>query len=77
MIILLLETPKTPTQLSKLMKASPPNVSLKLGDLVRRGLVECLNPRESKGRIYRLTERGERVLRIIKRMEGRASDELQ
>jgi len=75
MIILLLETPRTPTQLSKLMKASLPNVSLKLGDLVRRGLVECLNPRESKGRIYRLTERGERVLRMIKRMEGGAGDE--
>ena len=74
-MIILLETPRTPTQLSKLMKASLPNISLKLGDLVRRGLVECLNPRKSKGRIYRLTERGERVLRMIKRMEGGAGDE--
>ena len=68
-IILLLESPKTPTQLSKHLKASVPNTSLKLAALLKKGLVECVNPKDSKGRIYKLTKRGEAALEMIKDME--------
>lgn len=65
----LLEKPKTPTQLSKFMKSSLPNVSLKLRDLSERGLVICINPEDRKGRIYQLTEKGNKVLEELKGME--------
>ena len=37
------------------------HVSKVLGDLKKRGLVECINPEARKGRLYRLTEKGESV----------------
>lgn len=65
----LLERPKTPTQLAKSMKSSLPNVSLKLKDLSDRGLVTCINPEDRKGRIYKLTDKGNKVLEELKYME--------
>ncbi len=69
-VLILLETPKTPTQLAKAMNSSLPNISLKLGDLAKKGLVVCINPREGKGRIYTLTDKGKNVLQTIKSMES-------
>ncbi len=67
-IIMLLETPKTPTQIAKTMKSSLSNTSLKLRDLVNAGLAECVNPNEGKGRIYRLTAKGESTLKSLRTM---------
>jgi len=64
-----LETPTTPTQLSKELKIHLPHVSRSLSELESRKLVECLTPAEKVGRIYRLSERGRRVLRIVKELE--------
>jgi predicted transcriptional regulator len=69
-VLIFLETPKTPTQLAKAMKSSLPNISLKLGDLTKRGLVVCINPHDGKGRIYTLTDKGKEVLKAIKSMES-------
>jgi len=68
-LLLLLRIPKTPSQLSKLMYTSLPNVSSKLNDLQSQGLIECINPGEKKGRIYRITEDGENILKAIEEME--------
>ena len=32
-------------------------------------LIECVNPGEKKGRIYRITENGKNVLKAIEEME--------
>jgi len=72
-VFLALETPKTPTQLSKELKIHLPHVSRSLDELESRKLVECLTPSEKVGRIYRLSAEGRRVLRATKEMEaGRA-----
>ncbi len=68
-LLLLLRIPKTPSQLSKLMHTSLPNVSSKLNGLQSQGLIECVNPGEKKGRIYRITENGKNVLKAIEEME--------
>lgn len=68
-IILMLESPKTPTQIAKHLGASLSNTSLKLSDLTRQGLIECLNPKDRKGRIYKLTAKGVGALKSIKEME--------
>ena len=41
------------------------HVSKVLGDLMEHGLVECINPEVRKGRLYRLTEKGELVSKNI------------
>ena len=68
-ILILLETPRTPTFLAKQMKSSLANVSLKLGDLKEEGLIRCVNPNDRKGRIYELTDKGKKALAKIKEIE--------
>jgi len=68
-IIALLSSPRTPKQLSKSLKSSLPNISLKLKDLANEGLIKCVNPKEVKGRIYILTEEGKKVLKKVGEME--------
>lgn len=72
-VFLALEAPKTPTQLSKELKIHLPHVSRSLGELESRKLVECLTPAEKVGRIFRLSERGRRVLKMVKELEAQRS----
>lgn len=69
-LLFLLEKPRTPTQLSKLMESSLPNVSMKLNDMSKKGLVKCINPADTKGRIFVLTERGKEIVKKIQEMES-------
>jgi len=72
-VFLALETPKTPTQLSKELKLYLPHASRSLSELESRKLVECLTPSEKVGRIYRLSGEGRRVLRMVKELEPQRS----
>jgi len=60
----------TPTQLSTRLKIHLSHVSRALGELESRKLVECLTPSERVGRIYRLSEKGRQVLKMIKKLEA-------
>ena len=53
---------ETPTSLSKFLKISLSNISTKLSELKRRGLVHCINPERKKGRIYVITRKGKFLL---------------
>lgn len=53
------EHAKTPTQISNEIDKHQSHVSKTLQELVGFGLVSCLNPNAKKGRLYKLTERGE------------------
>jgi len=68
-IIFILKTPKTPSQLAKSLKSSISNISLKLADLGKQGIIECVNPKEKKGRVYMLTSKGRAVLGKLEEME--------
>lgn len=68
-VFLALETPKTPTQISKELKIHLPHVSRSLAELESRKLVECLTPSEKVGRIYRLSGKGRRVLKMVKELK--------
>ena len=50
-----------PTEISERTKYPPSHVSNTLSDLLKRNLVVCLNPKDRKGRLYRLTPDGEIV----------------
>lgn len=41
------------------------HISKVLGDLKDHGLVECINPEVRKGRLYRLTDKGEDVVKNL------------
>lgn len=64
-IVSLLKGPKTPKQLSEETNLAIGNVSRTLTALRRRNFVECTTPSLKKGRIYRLTEKGEVIARMI------------
>jgi len=56
---------QTPTGLSKFLKISLSNISTKLSELKRRGLVDCINPERRKGRIYVITKKGKFLIESL------------
>ena len=55
---LLRERPLTPTQIQKETKLNLSHISRLLKGLKEKGIVECLNPNQRKGKLYCLTEHG-------------------
>lgn len=54
--------PEIPFRLARKSDIPPTHISSTLRDLKEHGIVRCINPEDSKGRIYILTERGEKVV---------------
>ena len=61
----LLSHPKTPRQISTQTNIGITHVSRTLKELVSKGLVYCINPNEIKGRVYGLTDKGEKVAKLV------------
>lgn len=57
---------KIPTQIAKDTDILPNHMSATLKQLKEHELVECINPEVRKGRLYRLTEKGEDLNKLIK-----------
>lgn len=53
---------KMPSKISKDIGIRTNHVSTILIQLKKHNLVECVNPEARKGRIYRLTDKGEKVV---------------
>lgn len=58
-----------PSEIAEGVDMSLKNVSTRLGYLVERSLVKCLNPNEKKGRLYVITKKSREVLKRIKDRE--------
>lgn len=56
-----LKSPMTPSQLATAAGVSLSHISKALRDLRKEELVECINPKERVGKIYRRTEEGEEI----------------
>jgi DNA-binding MarR family transcriptional regulator len=56
--------PGTPTSISKSTGIHLSHVSGTLRVLSSNGLVECANPKARKNRVYRICEKGIRMLRL-------------
>ena len=50
-----------PTQIARSSEIRPNHISKVLSELKAHELVECINPEVRKGRLYRLTDKGEKV----------------
>lgn len=52
------ESPKIPTVIARDSGIRTNHISKVLGELKEHELVECINPEVRKGRLYRLTDKG-------------------
>lgn len=53
---------RIPTQIAENSGIRTNHISKVLGELKAHELVECINPEAKKGRLYRLTEKGEDIV---------------
>ena len=60
-ILKAMDKPKIPTQIKDATKLSLNNVSDVLRAFRKRKLIQCANPKEKTGRIYKLTTKGMKV----------------
>lgn len=60
--------PKTPKQIADDTKLRLNHISAILGELEEKGIVACLTPSLSKGKIFDLTKQGKIILEQIKTM---------
>ena len=63
---------KIPTVIAKDSEIRPNHISKVLAELKAHELVECINPEVRKGRLYRLTDKGDE---IVKNLEKQISNE--
>ena len=64
-LLALAEKPSTPSQLKGRTKVHMSHVSNILKDLVDEDIIICVNPHRMKGKIYRLTETGKKIVEYI------------
>jgi DNA-binding MarR family transcriptional regulator len=67
-VILNLNIPNIATNISKKLNTQRSSVSRTLLFLEKNGLVKCINPKASFGRLYKLTDKGKKIKEIIKKM---------
>ncbi len=58
---------KIPTVIARDSGIRTNHISKVLGELKEHELVECINPEVRKGRLYRLTETGEEVVKNLEK----------
>ena len=63
----LLTNPLMPSEIGKKMQISLTHASKIVRELYKKELVNCLNESLTIGRIYKLTKKGQRVLKEVKR----------
>ncbi|MCK5321435.1 winged helix-turn-helix transcriptional regulator [Candidatus Pacearchaeota archaeon] len=65
-VFLALSKPKTPTEISKEVELNLGYISNIIISLMKRKLIECLNPGEKRYRLYRRTKKGEGLIGEIR-----------
>ena len=56
---------KIPTQIARDSDIRPNHISKVLAELKSHELVECINPEVRKGRLYRLTDKGDDLVKNL------------
>ena len=56
---------KIPSQIARDSGIRTNHISKVLGELKNHELVECINPEVRKGRLYRLTDKGNKIIKNI------------
>ena len=53
---------KIPSEIGKATDIRVTHISRSLKHLKEKGLVECLNEQDKRGRVYKLTDKGEKIV---------------
>jgi len=67
LLLALEEKPRTPKELSEITDYYLSHVSNVLSDLDDHNLAECITPDRKKGRLWQATEKGEEIIKDLKR----------
>ena len=65
-VLLNLDVPLTPTQLSEKIKTHRSTTSRTLLELEEKKLVKCITPKEKMGRFYEITSQGKKIIGNLK-----------
>ena len=68
-VLKILDKPKTPTQISKLLKMHRSSTSKILLQMEKKQFVKCLNPEDRMARYYQATEKALKVLKELEEIE--------
>lgn len=60
-VFLNLDIPTMPSQIAKKLDIRLTHLTRELRFLKEKGLIECINPKERVGRLYRLTNKGKQL----------------
>ena len=60
------ESPKIPSVIARDSEIRTNHISKVLRELKEHELVECINPEARKGRLYRLTDKGDELVKNIR-----------
>ena len=64
-IIKIMGKPRIPTEIKEETNLSLNNVSDVLREFKKKRIVQCLNPKEKTGRLYKLTPKGMRIKEMM------------
>lgn len=64
------QKPNMPSILSKELNLNKTHISRALKELLNKALIECKNPKTTKGRIYEITTYGKKVLKEAEAVYG-------
>ena len=64
-IIKIMSKPRIPTEIKEETNLSLNNVSDVLSEFKKKRIVQCLNPKEKTGRLYKLTPKGMRIKEML------------
>jgi len=59
--VIALKIEKIPTQIAKAANINISHVSRALAELKKENVVECINPEDGIGKVYRLTKKGKEI----------------
>ena len=68
------DRPLTPKEIASSGKMSPSNISTRLIELKKFGLVECINPDDRKWRFYQITKDGGNTLKETNKINSAGKD---
>ena len=68
-VLLSLDLPRTPSNIAKKIKISFTHASKIIRELEKKGILHCLNSKDTKGRIYKRTAIGDLIMKYIKKVE--------
>ena len=67
LILVLEDNVLMPSEISKIIKISPPHTSRALRDLEDKELIYCITPEKRVGKLFVLTDLGKEVLECVKK----------